>query len=153
YQVKNGNDPNSGNITEETESELEEFIDYAKIVMGALGHKVFEPINAQSLDFERDEPILHIEYKKGETTGKRTNDGFVILKGSKISPTITKSCPEYVLKMRDKYADKINTSYELTSDVLLNSPSAAAGFIGGASLNGNALWHDADGRSLKQIEG
>lgn len=41
YNVKNGNDPNPGNITEETESELEEFIDYAKIVMGALGHKVF----------------------------------------------------------------------------------------------------------------
>ena len=43
YVVKNGNDPNPGNITEETESELEEFIDYAKIVMGTLGHKVFEP--------------------------------------------------------------------------------------------------------------
>ena len=31
YVVKNGNDPNPGNITEETESELEEFIDYAKL--------------------------------------------------------------------------------------------------------------------------
>lgn len=36
YVVKNGNDPNPGNITEETESELEEFIDYAKIVMALL---------------------------------------------------------------------------------------------------------------------
>lgn len=44
YSVKNGNDPNPGNITEETESELEEFIDYAKIVMGALGHKVFDVV-------------------------------------------------------------------------------------------------------------
>lgn len=42
YLIKNGNDPTSGNITEEKESELEEFIDYAKIVMGTLGHKVFE---------------------------------------------------------------------------------------------------------------
>lgn len=33
-----------GNVTEEKESELEEFIDYAKIVMGTLGHKVFEPL-------------------------------------------------------------------------------------------------------------
>jgi hypothetical protein len=44
YQVKNGNEPTPGNITEEKESELEEFIDYAKIVMGTLGHKVFEPL-------------------------------------------------------------------------------------------------------------
>lgn len=33
YEIKNGNDPTMGNITEEKESELEEFIDYAKIVM------------------------------------------------------------------------------------------------------------------------
>ena len=44
YVVKNGNDPTPGNITEEKESELEEFIDYAKIIMGTLGHKVFEPL-------------------------------------------------------------------------------------------------------------
>lgn len=36
YTVKNANDPNPGNITEEKESELEEFIDYAKVVMGIL---------------------------------------------------------------------------------------------------------------------
>lgn len=44
YDVKNGIDPTQGNITEEKESELEEFIDYARIVMGTLGHKVFEPL-------------------------------------------------------------------------------------------------------------
>ena len=44
YLIKNSNDPTPGNITEEKESELEEFIDYAKIVMGTLGHKLFEPL-------------------------------------------------------------------------------------------------------------
>ena len=42
YIVKNNNEPTLGNITEEKESELEEFIDYAKVVMGIFGHKVFE---------------------------------------------------------------------------------------------------------------
>jgi hypothetical protein len=37
YEVKNGNDPTSGNVTEEKESELEEFIDYARIIMETLG--------------------------------------------------------------------------------------------------------------------
>ena len=45
YDVKNNNDPSPGNITEEKESEMEEFIDYAKVIMGTLGHKVFEPIS------------------------------------------------------------------------------------------------------------
>lgn len=86
YVVKNGNDPNPGNITEETESELEEFIDYAKIVMGTLGHKVFEPF-APSAESADTEPVLYMEYGKGKASGKRTSDGFVVLKGSIINPT------------------------------------------------------------------
>ena len=41
YEVKNNNDPTPGNITEEKESEMEEFIDYAKVIMGTLGHKLY----------------------------------------------------------------------------------------------------------------
>lgn len=150
YIVKNGNDPNPGNITEETESELEEFIDYAKIVMGALGHKVFEPI-APSADNKDNEPLLYLEYKKGKATGKRTSDGFVIMKGSAINPVTTQSCPEKTVKDRKKYSSKIDKSNVLTADLLFSSPSAAAAFIGGASLSGNALWKDADGKPLKEL--
>ena len=44
YEVLNGNEPNLGNVTEEKECELEEFIEYSKVVMGVLGHKIFEPL-------------------------------------------------------------------------------------------------------------
>ena len=44
YKVRNGNEPNIGNVTEEKESELEEFIEYSKMVLGVLGYKVFIPI-------------------------------------------------------------------------------------------------------------
>ena len=150
YAVKNSNDPNPGNITEETESELEEFIDYAKIVMGALGHKIFEPFVSQS-DSADNEPTFHLEYGKGKAIGKRTSEGFVVLKGSVINPTMTKSCPEKAVKDRRKYADKIDKNNTLTADILFSSPSGAAGFIGGASLSGNALWKDSNGKSLKDI--
>lgn len=108
YVVKNGNDPNPGNITEETESELEEFIDYAKIVMGTLGHKVFEPY-IPSTESADTEPVLYMEYGKGVASGKRTREGFVVLKGSTINPTVTKSCPERTIKDRKKYEDKIDS--------------------------------------------
>lgn len=150
YVVKNGNDPNPGNITEETESELEEFIDYAKIVMGTLGHKVFEPF-APSSEVEDEEPVLYLEYGKGIASGKRTSDGFVIFKGSAVNPSLTKSCPERTIKDRKKYASKINKNGVLISDILLSSPSSAAGFVGGASLSGNALWNDSNGKTLKEL--
>ena len=150
YVVKNGNDPNPGNITEETESELEEFIDYAKIVMGTLGHKVFEPF-VPSSEAEDAEPVLYLEYGKGRASGKRTSDGFVIFKRSAVNPSLTKSCPERTIKDRKKYANKINKNGVLISDILLSSPSSAAGFVGGASLSGNALWKDSNGKTLKEL--
>ena len=151
YIVKNGNDPNPGNITEETESELEEFIDYAKIVMGALGHKVFEPFISSSPESEA-EPLLYLEYSGSKATGKRTSDGFVVLKGSTLNPQITKACPKRAIKDRNKYAELIDETYTLTADVLLSSPSAAASFVGGASLSGNFKWKDENGVSLGELE-
>ena len=151
YVVKNGNDPNPGNITEETESELEEFIDYAKIVMGTLGHKVFEPYISSESDNNK-EPLLYFEYKGSKATGKRTSDGFVVLKGSSINPQITKACPMRAIKKKKKYASLIDASNVLSSDVLLSSPSAAASFVGGASLSGNFKWKDENGVTLGELE-
>ena len=150
YIVKNSNDPNPGNITEETESELEEFIDYAKIVMGALGHKVLEPL-AGTTDDSNDEPILYLNYKDGKGIGRRTSDGFVVLKGSVLTSKFTKTCPENVIKARKKYAEKIENNI-LKTDLLFSSPSAAAGFICAAHVNGNKVWKNKNGISLGNLD-
>ena len=55
--------------------------------------------------------------RKGKASGKRTSDGFVVLKGSIINPTMTKSCPERAIKDRKKYEDKIDSNGILTADV------------------------------------
>ena len=147
YSVKNGNDPNPGNLTEEKECELEEFIDYVKIVMGTLGHKVFEPFVTASTD----EEVLYATRNNAKASGKRVSDGFVVLKGSSISEQTTKSCPDHVLKVRNKNADKIMDSV-LTEDILFSSPSGAAAFVCGCSANGNLEWKNANGVPLKEIE-
>jgi len=158
YEVKNGNDPTQGNITEEKESELEEFIDYARIVMGTLGHKVFEPLVAiTTMPPARDhpvveEPLLYFENANAKATGRRTSEGFVVMKGSILSQKIAKSCPEIALKARAKYSDKIDASNTLTEDVLISSPSAAAAFVGGSSLSGNELWKTKEGIPLKNLD-
>lgn len=161
YDVRNGNDPTHGNITEEKESELEEFVDNARIVMGTLGHKVFEPIVTHSTAVSNeadgptviaDEPLLQFDRPAGKATGHRTSEGFVVLKGSILSTKIQHSCPENARKLRMKYTDKIDVNGILTEDVLLTSPSAAAAFVGGSSLSGNITWKTADGRTLKDIE-
>ncbi|AOV98902.1 GIY-YIG nuclease family protein [Dehalococcoides mccartyi] len=161
YVVKNGNDPTSGHITEEKESELEEFLDYAKIVMGTLGHKVFEPIVATPKSAPEDstitqdtsgEPIFHFDRNKGKATGRRTSEGFVIHAGSVVATEMKQSCPEVARRFREKYGDKIDSNGVLTSDVLVSSPSAAAGFVSGSNQSGNIVWKTADGKTLKDVE-
>lgn len=158
YEVKNGNDPTHGNITEEKESELEEFVDYARIVMGTLGHKVFEPIVAvkataiADANATDDEPLLYFNRTNLKAIGRRTSEGFVVFKGSAIAPCLQKSCPENVVKFREKHKAKIDGNHILLDDILFTSPSAAAAFVGGSSLSGNELWKTADGVSLKNLE-
>lgn len=160
YRVTNGNEPTSGNTTEEKESELEEFVDYAMIVMGTLGHKVFIPIsrNEASLVADDDsvnrasEPVLCLNTAKANAKGKRTSDGFVVFKGSKVASAPTKSCPDSIKSLREKTVDRIDINHTLTEDVLFSSPSAAAGFVNYASANGLIMWVAENGKTLKDLE-
>ncbi len=159
YIVKNGNDPNPGNLTEEKECELEEFIDYARIIMGALGHKVFIPINEsdnKQITEEnpvRTEPLLFIKNKKVNARGKRTSDGFILLKGSLLSKEPSTKCEKNILNLRDKYFDKVDKiSNILLEDILFSSPSYAAAFVFYRSANGLREWKNEDGISLKELE-
>lgn len=157
YNVKNNVDPTSGHVTEEKESELEEFIEYAEIVMGTFGHRVFDsleekPIYKVEEDVEiNDEPLLVLKTTKAEAKGRRTNEGFVVYKGASVSVSPTKSCPETILNLRSKYTERVKDGV-LIEDTLFTSPSAAAGFVTYASANGIIMWLDEKGRTLREIE-
>lgn len=157
YNVKNNVDPSSGNVTEEKESELEEFIEYAEIVMGTFGHRIFDSLEEKfiykAIEDKNiiDEPLLFLKTTKAEAKGRRTNEGFVVYKGASVSTSPTKSCPDTILNLRNKYADRVKDGI-LIEDTLFTSPSAAAGFATYASANGIIMWLDQYGRTLKEIE-
>lgn len=160
YIVKNSNEPSLGHVTEEKESELEEYIDYAKIVIGALGYRIFEPI-IQSPEIiatvlaPTPEPLLSLILKQGKkekivAQGKQTNEGFVIIKGSNIKSSTVKSVPTKALKDRERA--NLDDNFVLLEDMLFNSPSSAASFVTGYAINGKDAWKDEQGRSLNEIE-
>lgn len=165
YEVKNGNDPTPGNITEEKESELEEFVDYAKLIMGTLGHKVFvpltkpNPISEQISADTEEQPEIELYLKRtiknyGVTVnavGKQTSEGFVVLKGSTISPKDDHTASAGIRKRRQEA--KVDENHALLEDVLFSSPSGAAVFVIGKSSNGWDAWRTADGKTLHDLEG
>ena len=162
YAIKNGNNPTSGNVTEEKESELEEFVEYAKIVMGVLGYKLFEPLVAPMIKPKHEnqpseESLLYLRRKSKksgvtiEATCLRTSEGFVVKQGSQIEMIDSDSIPSGVKKRRQ--SAKVSADGILQEDVLFKSPSYAAAFLIGGHANGLTEWKLADGKTtLKDME-
>ena len=165
YEVKNGNEPTLGNITEEKESELEEFAEYARMIMGVLGHNVFEPLNIEndaiatqtqaqtsasehSIRFYLSRKIKDANCTV-EATAMQTTEGFVVLKGSRISPVEDSTISTGISKSRQ--LAKIENDI-LQEDILFSSPSGAAAFVSGKSTNGLTYWKTKEGTDLKKYE-
>ena len=151
YTVVNSVEPHPGNPTEETESELEEFIDYAKICMGCMGQKVLEPFVSPDISDDK-EPVLSMTYNGITAKGKRTSDGFAVLKGGSINLCTVNTCPENVIYDRKTYEKSIDSNGVVLTDLLFSSPSRAAAFVAGASVSGNSYWKDKNGHTLSQID-
>ncbi|MBS6480464.1 GIY-YIG nuclease family protein [Dialister pneumosintes] len=163
FKVRNENEPNAGNVTEEKESELEDFVVYSKMVLGVLGYKIFVPL----IKTEKDNNIventaetllyLHSKSKKSnrtiKATCKRTNEGFVVLKGSMIEEIDYFSIPTTLKEKRancKKRKDIVDG--KLYKNMLFDSPSYASMFVLGRSSNGRTDWKTKDGMTLSALE-
>ncbi|MDO4913952.1 MAG: GIY-YIG nuclease family protein [Bifidobacteriaceae bacterium] len=156
YELANMNEPTSGNTTEEKQTELDEYAEYAQLVMGTLGFPVFESKRNNDTSGRKSDnkptQTLYCHSNNADGSGYRTSEGFLLLKGSVVSPGLTASCPSGTKKLREKYANLINDEFKTTDDIIFTSPSAAASFITGNSRNGNIEWKNKKGVTLKDIE-
>lgn len=155
YMVKNMNQPSEGNVTEEKESELEEFIEMAAIIMGVLGHKVFVPLANVSSSNDKNEPTLiqdfYIKRSGTDASAQITSDGVVVLAGSKLRMQLMPSCPKGTENQREEFKDRIDEGGVLKKEILFKTPSGASSFVLGAPSNGNEEWKTKDGETLKDI--
>ena len=148
FRVTNGGSPHKGSLPEEKEDEMEDFIDFIRLVVRALGRKVFESVAGGIPESTIEDQVFHSKGKKASALAKLTDDGIVVLKGSRLAEELTRSAPKQVKRLRAKFSDSIDSSFVLTKDIRFTSPSAAAGFVGGASLNGNDYWVTDEGVTL-----
>lgn len=163
YTVRNSNEPSIGNVTEEKESELDEVIENSKVVIGALGYRIFKPVleeqvekNTQDVD---NELTLYLERKtkksgiKIKAVCKRTSEGFVVLKDSMIDVVDSDSLPTVLVTLRENLRNQnVIKSGILRENQLFSSPSYASAFILGMSSNGRTDWKNEEGKTLKEIE-
>ena len=146
YEVANGNTPSAGSVSEETQAELDEFIENTNLIISALGVSAFQlkatssksrtstnSAAAPARPSDDEEPVFELTVlSQGvQGLGQRTTSGFLVLEGSTLRPELRPS------------ADQIQDN-TLTSDLEFTSPSAAAAFLVGGAANGRTMWHLQD---------
>lgn len=161
YIVKNGNDPNPGNVTEEKESELDEIVENTLMIIGTLGYRVFVPMTKKTSQDLTDNHSTYLYLKRKtkksnkviEATCERTTEGFVVLEGSQVEIKDSPYLPASLKEMRQNLiASQVIQDGVLKEKQLFSSPSYAAAFLLGMQTNGRTDWKDQDGRTLKELE-
>lgn len=99
------------------------------------------------------ESLLFLKYKALKATGRMVvPKGFIVYKGSEYNVVVTSSCTAAIDNKRRELMQigKMKNGV-LTDDVQFGSPSTAAKVLIGNSVNGNVIWVDSNGCSLKQL--
>ena len=161
YIVKNGNEPNPGNVTEEKQSELDEVVENVLMIVGTLGYRVFIPMTTKVDQQARNEVEQYLYLKRKmkksdqiiEAKCERTTEGFVVLEGSQVEMIDSPAIPTSLKELRKELikANVIKGGI-LQEKQLFSSPSYAAAFVLGMNTNGRMDWKDKDGKTLKELE-
>lgn len=156
YRVENSLAPTQSTISESDRSEMEEFLEYIKILVNTLGHKTFE--EKRETGKKQKKSIFRIKAARGaEAAGEPTSEGFVVFKGSKAAASIVSSLPQSFINYRqrllnqNKLVDK-GEFFEFSEDVIFSSPSMAAIIVMGRSANGLIEWKLSNKKTLKEFE-
>lgn len=158
YDIQNGNTPTRSSISEADQAEMEEFIEYVKMLVNTMGFKVFEPLIKETTEANTQSEFLYITAARGANgKGKRVSDGFVVFKGSEIASNPASSFPKSFSTLRKELLEseiimEVDGKLVFKNDYLFSSPSAAAAVVMGRSANGLTEWKDGSGRVLKSIE-
>lgn len=156
YTVDNSIIPTQSSISESDRAEMEEFIEYIKMLVNTLGHKVFE--EKREFKPKQKQETFFIKAARGaDGQGQPTSDGFVVFKNSKAAATIVNSMTPNFITYRQKLIDEgvlVNKGeyFEFSDDYIFSSPSTAAVMVMGRNANGLTEWKNKDGKTLKEFE-
>ena len=156
YKIDNSIVPTQSSISESDRAEMEEFIEYIKLLVNTLGHKVFD--EKREFKAKQKQATFFIKAARGaDGQGEQSSDGFVVFKGSKAAATVVNSMSPSFMKLRQKLIDEgvladKGEYLEFVDDYIFGSPSTAAIMVMGRSANGLTEWKTKDGKTLKEFE-
>ena len=152
YLIENNSKPTKSTLDGADEIRAIKFLEKVMLLTSVYGYHMFDEILKEEFR-ENINDLLYltnnnIEYAKGILT----DEGFVILKGSKIKSEIAKSLSPSLIK----YAERERNSKDIKDNVFINdhlcsTPSMAAVIILGRNSNGYNEWKNKEGVRLKDL--
>ncbi len=169
YKVLNGNSPQQSKLPRGDRDSMEEFINNIRILIGAMSHKVLEPINKQqpinetlshdvnTNNTQSSNNDLYLNINKIDAKAILTEEGIVVKKDSEAFSKERDSLGLSYKNLRNKLQEEgvlVENGNKLlfTKDYLFPSPSQAAAVIVGYAINGRNSWCLTDGTTLKEYE-
>jgi hypothetical protein len=162
--LENGNIPTEPSLSEADRADMEVFLSNMLSMLPVLGIHAFEFPDSQPKGAKKDpaQTLLTCKGKGVSANGYDTSQGFVV-KDSSLAvgfhdepPSLAIHIPS-VHKMRRDLTTRGVLKQDgdrliFTQDYTFNSPSLAAAVVLGRSANGRTEWHDAQGKTLKQLQ-
>ena len=152
YLIENNSKPTKSTLDGADEIRAIKFFEKVMLLTSVYGYHMFDEILKEEFR-ENINDLLYltnnnIEYAKGILT----DEGFVILKGSKIKSEIATSLSPSLIK----YAERERNSKDIKDNVFINdhlcsTPSMAAVIILGRNSNGYNEWKNKEGVRLKDL--
>ena len=145
-------------LPESDAADMDIFLSRMEQLLPILGQEFLKPVVKNEIKTSKAD-LLFCEIKGLKATGRQTDNGFVVLKGSaavlKERPSTQKY--QYAANLRaglrsDGILEEKKDRLVFLADHEFSSPSAAAAVIHGGQANGLSAWKDSKGVSLKQKE-
>ncbi len=152
YVIENDTKPTKTTLDGADEIRAIKFYEKIKMLTSIYGYPIFDDIVSKE-KIEEQKNILYLTNNKiTYAKGIMTDEGFVILKGSKIKEGISEGISLSLLKFaeRERNSEDIING-EFVNDHLCSSPSMAGVIILGRNCSGYEEWKNKDGKKLKDI--
>ena len=157
FELENTN-ASGTHLPESDAADMDIFLAKVEQLLPVLGQDFLKPVVKLSVPAKPSE-LLTCAIKKVKATGRPTESGFLVLKGSEAvleeRPSVKKyPYPSTVRSqlLSEGTLTKGTDRLVFVKDYEFSSPSAAASVIHGGHANGLIAWKDEKGVSLKELE-
>lgn len=152
YLIENNSEPTKSTLDSADEIIAIKFYEKIKFLTSVYGYHVFDEIISKDIKYNNDNLLYLTNNKIQYAKGIITDEGFVILKGSKIKNEIADSLSPSLVKFveRERNSKDIQ-NYVFINDHLCSTPSMAAVIILGRNSNGYSEWKNKEGKKLKDL--